>query len=544
MFFLIWIISVFPIHARSSDNGVVVLPFKATGSVPDGFYSLKDLPVLIQESVHFIFSITRDYPLSDLQTTNRILKSINYQWEKPLDSSTASRICIDTGAGRLLTGSVHFYDKNDISLSGVVYSCRLNRVEATHKTAGKINNLQSILKETVHKIAVFAPEKVKNKKESKNETGVDVFAVVDMSGSMLKDRSRIDAALSASMNRLPDKSRLGIILLKHNGQNDILPLSEEWRNQLVQFRLTNMEGEVDVPLLNLALDEISRFRDWKNRNKKVILFSDVRSHGNRLLETERKLRSITSRGVDVSFYQLYSMNDEDREEWKRIARSMDLPDPTVTYARKIYLLQGFYQYIVQIGGRFYRSGEEIKHLVLTGNIRKFAETSVSRNLIPLETIQFDRRQLNLDGLPDAYARLNGWTVTGSDPVFSDLDFRVSEYLGVSSGAKYHRVLLKNESQSFWISVKTDKDAERFKSLIGQKIYTGLRFQSGGGEERIVNLPDTIYIRKQGEVPRLMINNYPNLLHLPPSLVNPSDIWFLLSEVKDVIHAEENRDIRE
>jgi len=74
---------------------------------------------------------------------------------------------------------------------------------------------------------------------------------------------------------------------------------------------------------------------------------------------------------------------------------------------------------------------------------------------------------------------------------------------------------------------------------------GLRFQKSSSlAYSIVNHPESIYLRKQGETPLLFVNHYERLRDLPPGSLNGDDIWFLLVEIKGYRDINKDNDIRE
>ena len=107
------------------------------------------------------------------------------------------------------------------------------------------------------------------------------------------------------------------------------------------------------------------------------------------------------------------------------------------------------------------------------------------------------------------------------------------------------MLVKQGESGFWIRLTDEKLFEEMKKSRGKSLYVGLRFRHDPNvAEKLVNLPEDVFLRTPAETPRLFINQHSHLLSLPSAMVRPEDIWFLLVEFKDFQDARRQSDIRE
>lgn len=527
-----------PLFARKAE--LAVLPFRVTGRPDPSLFSESEIPFLMQDATHFLFSTMKEYRLQSVPETNGALERASFKPDQVLDAPKGRRLCMETDASYLLAGEIQFLDGDRILVMGSSYSCGSGSVLARDQSAGDLNDLQGILRRVIARTVPFAGNKA-----ARTYTGkavlrpVDLGVVLDLSGSMAVDFPVIRRSLSAIMERLPAGSRLGMVLLKEGDAIDPLPFSTDWKRWIERLQGEGVRGEVSLEGLERGLEEIERFRDWKGIQK-LLVFSDAPTKGKRADRLDSRLRRLKSRGVEIHLMQLYGQRQDGRQEWERLARTIGLDSPVVYYGRRVGFLQGFSIFMLQAGSRFYRADTDIG--------ASLQEQKLDLDTIPeLSTVAFDRSDLNLDALPYQYAKVERLKVVGLGPLVSGLESKIADAAlsGTTEESAPYRALVKNGNISFWINVGDAGTARTLQNLTGETLYLGLHFRPGAtATEPITNLPDPIYVRKQGEVPRLLINNRAHLVRLPAKSVRPGDVWFLLVRIEEVKDASGSRDIRE
>jgi hypothetical protein len=191
------------------------------------------------------------------------------------------------------------------------------------------------------------------------------------------------------------------------------------------------------------------------------------------------------------------------------------------------------------GDRFFTSRRDLRGAILRGEVPP-------SEIVPLETIHYERDELNLIDLPKAFARKNGTQLSYLGPIVSSLETTIARAAtaGVVAGADGSRVLVKNAGVSFWIRVNDRRIATQLRQKMGQKLYVGLHVApAAGAGEKLVNLPDPVYIRSQGEVPELFISTWAELSARSERDLSRDNVYFLLLEILEVDDGRGSQDIR-
>lgn len=465
-------------------------------------------------------------------STRRALEKSGYAPSMKLDARRAEGLCIDTGAGHLFAGSVNFLPDKRMSVEAVVYSCGERKAVGKGSETGPKGSIQKLIRSTIASAAYFTRA---NPRTGSGSSAGDFVFLVDTSGSMATDLSDFAAAIGAVKDNMPASSRVGGIFLEAGGKQDNVPLSTDWRSFSNLVRSKRAFGDVTMEAVERALVTVEELREWRG-DRRLIVLTDAATKGRRN-EFEMRLRRLRSKGVQVSLLSLAGQDQESRLEWARLSRSLGLGDPAVAYGRRVGFLDGFSIYLVQTGGRFFRADKDVTPDIIRNNPRM-------EDLRAIETVQYPRGSLNLTDLPSKYAETERLKLGGLGPIVSGLEQRLQKEIRIGSPTKAGsaRVLLKNQGQSFWISVSGDSARELSMSR-GKSLYVGmsLKMEDRGGE-RLANDPDRVYIKAQGNVPRLLTVGWGDLLEARS--INPEDIWFVLSEIKEVRDGTESHDIRE
>lgn len=513
---------------------ISILPFRIEG-VPDGkYFSGERAPRLLQEAAHFIFGIHKDYPLQSIPSTNEALRDAAFEADHLLSRKEASSICSRTKSDYILAGGAEFFSGERVKVSAIAFSCRYSDVAARSEASGNMARLQSLIAQAVREATPFARDL---ELPARTEDGgrINLGVIIDFSGSMASDLASIHASLSGVVSRLPEGSRMGAVLLQE-GHNTFFPYSTNFMEILNGLRRTPPSGNVTYGQIDQALSLIDQKKPAGGVNKALII-TDAEGGGRRPVRTETQLRRLAGHGVEIHLVSPSSQKLDDRLEWERLSRTLSLPDPFVVYARRIGFLEGYSILLIMRGPRFYRLGRDARSEIFANR--------VPADAIPIETIRFGGKILNLNDLPAEYAKSEKLRMAGADPVISGLEKKLTDEIlsGAQNARASGRVLLKNGGRSFWISVSDRKIFNSLKDSKGKMYYVGLRLRSGGARaEGPENLPGSVYIRRAGDVPELMINSWDHILKVQNGL-RDSDVWFFLSEILEVRDVDEIEEIR-
>jgi len=510
-----------------------VLPFYTSGNSP--IFSIQDAPVYLQESFHFFFEIKKEYPLQSLYSVNRAIQETGFRGEKKLNLSLAKQICSHTGAEYLLTGTADFSSNSSVVLTATTFICRSGQTLEARRQ-GSVKNIQSDIAELVISVSTYAKSK-SNSPAVYNNNSINLSIILDMSGSMNSDFISIEKALRSAAGNLPEQSKIDAYLLREgrvdrmrDGGNSSVVL-----NRIFKERTGGRSSRND---LFSALTMIEKDYRWGGKNR-LLIFTDVDFPEGRMNDIESRLRRLKGRGMEIYLFILSGQGYNEKNEWMRIARTMNLESPDVVYGRRVGFLEGYSRIILMNGNRFYSLDRDATSFILQNRV-----PDSSREI---DMLQYSRDNFNLNDLPSLYARSEKLKIGGYGPVVSGLENKINHSLksGTSSDKIYKRVLVKNRGMSFWIRVADDTVYRKMIQSGDKAFYAGLRFVPGNGlQTSPVNIPEFVYFKKQAEVPRMLVNEWAHFSRLSASKINSNDIWFFLVTVVRYDDGRESEDIRQ
>ena len=515
--------------ARSS---VLVLPFRIEGDPARARLDISrpDMSRHLQEATHFLLPEVRDYPVESLEATRRATERAGWSFDQSFDQEAGQSLCRTSGVTYILAGTARFVSPERNFISFEAYSCPLLRVLNRDEKSDSIYRLQSVLRTTLQEATPFlSPARRPNLPPAPGVT--DVAVVLDLSGSMIFDLENIRAGLTHLGGTLTPGSRLGLVTINGGDAQDIHPLDEDWLGGLRWLQSRSPGGEVSLRGLENAVATVERFREWRGR-RQLLLFSDATAGGRRMSALENRLRRLNSAGVAVGLFALYGQSYDDRQEYFRLARSLSLPEPVVFYARRASFAAGEAQYLITDGRRFYRAPARAS---VAASVAGGGTDTVDWE--PIETVTYEQSTLNLRDLPRAYAERERLRLVELGPVLSNLERRIATVTIQDPGQDSRetaRVLLRNESTSFWIRVAEHRVLTALQNGRGQDLYVGLHVQSASsGAERLHVLPAPIHVRGAGAVPVLLVNTWERLNRTPAQYIDPEDTWFLRVRVMEI-----------
>ena len=176
----------------------------------------------------------------------------------------------------------------------------------------------------------------------------------------------------------------------------------------------------------------------------------------------------------------------------------------------------------------------------------------SMPLVPIEASKFSNKDLNLDQLPRVYAQSQRDKLLSLGPYISNLGKSIANCLDTKDTSTItstsSRVLVKNESQAFWISLD-QKMSPLLQEKLNKTLYLGLHWEKGRGTESLVNLPGPIYARTYIQVPQIFLWEWKSLQKIASSKIHKihkihrEDIYFLKLKILDLKSKQEDNDIR-
>lgn len=527
-----------PLAARGS--GMLILPFQVEGQpARAGFASRAGIPDRLQEASHFLLHTARDGNLISIAEARAAARRAEWRSGQPLNATRAGRLCSEARADYLLAGSARFLAGGRILLSATTHICRTGKSVPGVRESTNSREFQQAMRRVLVRATPFWQPRVAPGVIAGGGGAIDLAIVLDHSGSMIEDLPLILRALTAVRQSLPRGSRLGIVTVGAGDRLDVIPFTDQWQSALAAAREKTARGEVSLAGVERALGIVHSYREWKGA-RKIMVFSDARI-GSRRSGLESYLRRLKSAGADVRLFCLLNQQYEDRAEWRRMARSLGLADPAVVYGREAGFIDQPSQFILMDGPRFFLSRRDLRGSVLRGQV----PADVLR---PVETIHFERGELNLSDLPGALARKNGTRLSYLGPIVSGLESAVAAGARAGTPGSYDpgaaRVLVKNAGLSFWIQVADRGILAQMRRSVGETMYVGLHLSPASGTgEKLVNLSRPVYIRSQGEVPRLFINTWAALAKRSERDLVREDVHFLLLQILEIDDGRSSQDIR-
>jgi len=526
------IIAVFLLTATlQAESGLAVLPFRIAGEVETMPFTRSELPALLQQATHFLVRTGLEYPALDLMTTGSAVERQKYGPASPFTPEKASALCIDTGSNYLLAGSANWTGKDQVVVNIISFQCRAGQVLARGRQSGSISELQSLLRQALADSTPFARKRTVVEQIIKKQA-VDLAVVLDTSGSMATVLPPVHSLLRNLSRALPVGSRMAAFVLE-NRQGEKIE-SHSYTSNL--SRLTELlearqpAGEISERTLQTALSQVLSLQAEASRagqhTRKLLIFSDVPMGLNQSAGLEDRLRQLRHAGVQIGLFQLASQGAAERQEWARLARSLGLESPEIIWGRRSGFLQGHSVFFIQNGNRFFRANMDITAAIEQDQLRL-------DSLIPLESATYSREELSILALPEAYARRQKLSLTGNGPLVTNLEKRAHSFVmrGTADTRAPYRVLLQQEGNAFWVQISEPRLYRQLTEKTGEKVFVGLHLTRNAAAE-LVNLPGSVYLYQEKDVPRLFINNWSHLLRGAAPYIRPADVWFFQATIKE------------
>lgn len=508
------IICTAPLQARS--DRLLVLPFHVSGKAPAGYFQEADLPRHGMQAALFLSRLLRDY------------RSIPYtEGKQGFDEQAAEnrlgRFCSDPNVSHVLGGHLLFTGPSDLTVEIFTASCVRRSILYRDRSSGSINEIQSLMRKSIYRTTPFLPEsrsyaRLQNFDQMKDN---HLHVVVDLSGSMELTLPFIRSALETLVPS-PQQSITITTIASPNRIDHTEAFTEPvaYRKAVRSLHGSGTTSEAQL------LDGLRRAESHLKPGTDALLFlTDASFSEKGMLQLHRVFRRYHRSGIRVGFFPGYGSDPSFLNRTERFDRIAHIADPV--FARKGSFVSGESHFFVRKGAYYFlcptRAGEEIA----SGRLD-------TKQCQPFPAHRYAKGELDLDRIVPSYAKKNNRKVNAISPVYSDLAFRIADFISDRSGSRApYRILLRNGNQAFWIGLTHKRDYLTLSQKKGQKLYVGLHLKrSASGIE---NIPVRIYLLPDAEVPRLFILEYERLLRLRQTAWNSRDAWFFHVEVRDYRH---------
>ncbi len=511
---LVW---AWPVKPLAAD--VVFLPFLVSGGPDPALVDPDSLPRDLTQAAAFLFQTAKSFPVRTEKRVRRLLKvrGLASHYRADLNPSQSRRVCNALDAEYLMFGHAHFETGRRVRWELRLFGCGSGSVLRRATRTENCNELQPTLVELLREVSTFAGDRPGSRFE-RPATGSGFVVLLDASGSMLPNLGAIREGLLALL------ARGGRTLVVYAVRGGNLP------ERLGPFRdresaargLGRLRASGETDLLDMAR-ALGAARSDLTAPDTLLVLTDASFRGNGRSSYEAALRNLTAGGGRLRLFEMPESRLADREATVRLAKSLGLPDASVASGVEARFLESEPETFVGHGGRVFRS-------------RSSVSAAIARNTLPIGLENIGVPGHSERDVARTQAQREGRRIHSFGPLVSGLQAAIESAGEMSPNRQLTgtRVLVKNRSQAFWIRLHNPRDVAALRRLGQKPVYLGLRFSGNRGDvPGMTNHPDFLYIMEQGEVPRLLINEWSHLSRLPARWVRTEDVWFLLCRVIQV-----------
>lgn len=519
-----------PAGLFSRDFHISVLPFLIQGKPQLAGFDIQKTPWQLREAAGFLIQQDRDIALWNPSNFENLLRQSNYNLKKPFQKENLVKVCTLSDSMYIL-GGIAFFSRRAIEFQIKTYSCRLNQFLGESTIKKTYHDFQQALRRSILQSTPFINpvRKANISNMEKRNSKIDLAIILDTSGSMVADFPVIISSLKSLQSSLPKGSRIGVILMKEDSRQIILPFTQDWPSTIRTLAQTRPVGQTDRQGFLEALTIVERYNKWQAA-KNLYIFTDLHFANRRESYVESALRRITQNGIRTHIFPMTAQNYTDRREWTRISRSVKTFNPNVIYGRKIYPIGQRPYFIVSLQGKYYtgRYGDDLGSRIKSGNL-------TTENLLPIPTTSFSRTELNLESLSTAYPAMMKQKISSYDPIISNLGKSISNSLDLKkgTGSYQYKILVKNKTNSFWLPVRHPGVIKKIRQQQNKEFFIGLHIKKTPTTRQVVTFPHPIYIREYSNVPRLFITSWQHLHKLSLDRINPEDVWFMKVKLLEI-----------
>lgn len=499
---------------------LLVLPFRVSGKAPAAYFDESELPAQSMQAALFLSRLLREY------------RAIPYRESgadrlQGLDEQAAENrlgtFCSDPNVSHVLGGQLLFTGPSDLTVEVFTASCVRRSILYRDRSSGNINEIQSLMRTSIFRATPFLPEsrsyaRLQNFEEMRDS---HLHIVVDLSGSMELTLPFARRALEA-LEPSPGKTVTFTVI----GSSARIEHTEAFADQTAYLKtVRSLHGSGATTEASL-LDGLRRAADHiKPGTTRMLFLSDATFSEKGLLQLQEIFRSYKRAGIDVALFPGYGSDPAFLDRTGRFDRIARVYTPV--FARRGGFVSGESRFFVRRGSAFFLCPGNAGDDIASGRL----DTSRCQSF---PAHRYSKTELDLDRIVQAYADRNNLKISEISPVYSDLEFRIADFLTDRTGARApYRVLVQSGSRAFWIGLNSKEDYQALSRKKGEKLYVGLHLKATPGG--VENIPARIYMLPDAEVPRLFLLEYERLLKLNRSYWNVRDAWFFHVEVRDYRH---------
>lgn len=519
-FTLLLFLSTPPLQARG--DRLYVLPFRISGKPPASFFDEAELPTQAQQAAVFLARLVREYNTLAYRSPGEGADRAQGLDEEATRQRIPS-LCAGQDATHLMGGRLLFTGKTDVTVEVFTASCAKRSILYRDHNSGHLNEIQALLRKGILRVTPFLPDSPDYARLQRLDDVRDrhTHIIVDASGSMELTLPFVRKGLE-QLTPGPER-KITITLVQSGGRLEQLgPFAER---DLYLKTVRNLHGQGEIREKDL-IDAMHRSRDvMVPGTDRLLLFTDQTLSEKALLDFQKELSDIRRGGLRVAYFPAYASDPGFLDRTGRFERLATVFEPV--FARRAGYVTGESYFFVRRGAAYHLCPGSVGEEIASGRLDL-------KQCSPFPAFRYTKAELELDHLPEAYAKRNALTVSGISPVYSDLEFRIEDFLTEKTGARSpYRVLVQSGRSAFWIGMSRKSDFEALVSKKGQKTYVGLHLkQTPGGLE---NLPGRIHIT--ADAPRLFLLEYDRVAGMfsEKNRLNVRDVWFFLVEVRDSRH---------
>jgi hypothetical protein len=510
----------FPSVLIARADRLLVLPFRVSGRAPAAYFDESELPARSMQAALFLTQLLREYRAIPCRES---LSDCRQGLDERALENRLGAFCSDPSVSHVLGGHLLFTGSSELTVEIFTASCVRRSILYTDRSSGNINEIQTLMRKSIFRSTPFLPEN-RSFARLQNFDGMQdqhLHVIADLSGSMELTLPFVRRALENL--EISPQSTVTFTTISNADHIDHTEAFTDPAPYLKTVRSLHGSGTTTEASL---LDGLRRAADhMKPGTARMLVFTDASFSERGLLQLQEIFRRYRGSGIDIAFFPGYASDPAFLDRTSRFDRIARIYTPV--FARRGSFVTGESYFFVRRGSAFFLCPGDAGEDIASGRLN----TSRCQNF---PAHRYSREELDLDRIVQAYAQRNNLKVNDISPVYSDLEFRIADFLTDRTGSRApYRVLVQNGNRAFWIGLTQRDDYQALSRKKGEKLYIGLHLRATPGG--IENIPAKIYMLPDAEVPGLFILDYEKLLRLNRSYWNVRDAWFFHVEVRDYRH---------
>ena len=497
---------------------LLVLPFQVSGKPPLHRFAESELPEQTMIAALFLSRLIRDYDATSFKPRGQTTETLQGINQNSAENQLPS-LCSDPRISHVLGGTLQFTGSQELTASVFTASCISRAILYRHTASGSVNDLQTLLRQSIFRTTPFLAEnraytRLQNFEGSKN---TNIHIVIDLSGSMELTLPFIKRAL---LSIEPAQGRnISITTIRPSGQAEHI---ESFSDQAF-YRTTVQNLHASGAANEAAI--INGLRSLPAGSGKILFFTDTSFSDKAMIQLSEIFSNFKRTGIQLSLFAGYASDPGFLERATRFGKVANLTSPV--FGRRGGFVTGESHFFVRKDSSFFLCQGSAGDDIASGRLQ-------TKSCEPFPAHRYTKAELSLDQIVQSYGERNRLKVSDIGPVYSDLEFRIADVVTDKLGSRApYRILVENQGRAFWIGLNSAADYRMLAAKKGQSPYIGLHLkQTAAGIE---NIPAKVYVLSDAETPFLFLLEYEHLLKINPKYLNPLDVWFFHAQIRDDRH---------